>query len=235
MADAFDPQQLRKYTNALKRYPRLLAAEMRRALEISGQSWHRSMVKRTGQRAVAFPRKKLVNRLSRRSGMLTRSLRVEMGPNQGTQVSMALTSRGTAYAATQEFGATITPKKAKRLWIPLEANMTPTGRTRKSPRALMQKKHELAFIGNSKGGITVFWNKGQHWNLPASMRKLGVPMYYLAKKVTIPGPKSTGSRSRFGFFDTWNNRLAADKRRREFERAIYKSAMTAIKQSGGAA
>jgi len=234
---ANNAEELARLAAQFRKYPVVLAKHMHIALNRSGERWHSSMIKRvSGRAAHAFPRRKLLNRLSVRTGMLRRSLKVEMGPVHGTKVSMSLSSRGTSYAAAQEFGARIKPKTAKWLWIPLAANMTPTGRMRISPRSLMSRpKHELRFVVNSNGSTkTVLWNKGQGFNVPGSMRKPGKAMFFLTKNVTIPGPKSTGSKSRFGFFDTWTDKRAAKKRRVEFADALYYAAL-AVTKPGGAA
>lgn len=231
-------QALKKYEQGFRKFPRVLAREMRSALERSGQRWHRDMLKRFGGKAAIFPRRKLLNKLSTRTGKLRRSLRVEMGPKKGTEVSMTLASRGTPYGAAQELGAVIKPVNAKWLWIPLKGNVTPTGRTRKTPRLLMNQKENLYFHKvKGKQAMVVYqthkWYNGNRRSGSQERRGLRqmTAMFYLKKKVTIPGPETTGGKSRFGFFDTWNRPATARKRRQEFAQAVWVAGRTVVKKS----
>jgi len=231
-------KQMKRFERGFRKYPRVLAQEMRIGLERTGQAWHAAMVKRvSGRSAQAFPSRSPANKLNTRSGMLRRSLHVEMGPKKGTEVSMALTSRGTRYAAAQEFGAHITPKSAKWLWIPMEGNVTPTGRTRKPPRLLMNQKENLYFHKvKGKDAMVVYlthkWMGGKGRSGGTGDRrkqKKMVAMFYLKKRVTIPGPQSTGATSRFGFFDTWKK--DARRRREEFAEAVYRAGVEVARRS----
>lgn len=223
-------RQLNRHAAGFKKYPGVLAREMHTVLDRSGNDWLATMTKRVSGK-VALGRRSSSRKLGVRSGKLRNSLKQKMSPKGSLKVSMELASRGTSYAAAQEFGAVITPKNAKWLWIPLKDNLTPTGRTRKTPRMLMsQPKHTLRFVPNKRGTLTVLYeprSSQSGFNTPRKSRNFdkAKAMFFLTKKSVIPGPKTTGTKSRFGFFDTWNNKGAARKRRTEFVDAVYRAGL----------
>jgi len=196
---------------ARERAPVVLFRELHHALEVSGHAWHRAVGTRIRGKHTAFPGRSRKSHLSRRSGTLARSLSVKLGPSgKRNGVAMTLSSKGTSYAATQEFGGIIRPVSAKRLWIPMPPNLTPAGVPRKTPRALMRNRKRIWF-----GEKMVYSIKGRR-------RKDGsgeefVPMFALLKSVKIPGPR-VGTKSRFGFFDTWEKQK--DERTRRFQEAL---------------
>lgn len=227
------------FAKALQAYPAELAKNMHASLERAGQRWHRTMLKRFRGESPIFPERSTYDHLTSRGGRLRRSLGVQMSPRNSTRVWMTLSSRGTSYAASQEFGAVITPKNAKWLWIPMKANTTAAGKTRKTPRLLMQDKGNLIFRKMQGGNaMLVLWDKGKWSNRTSSSRSGGsvsnrssnlLAMFYLKKKVTIPGPSTTGAKSRLGFFDTWA--AGASDARKDFAASMHRAAIRALRQA----
>jgi hypothetical protein len=92
------------------------------------------------------------------------------------------------YGLAQEFGATIRPKNAKMLAIPLDAAMDPSGVARYSPADI----REESFIRRTKRGDSnqaiIFWKRGNN-------EDDAVPMFLLVRRVVIP--------PRWGLRDLW--------------------------------
>lgn len=66
---------------------------------------------------------------------------------------------GVVYGRIQELGGVITPKKAKRLWIPLKTNMTKAGVPRFLPRDVFEKgfvRGNFFFLKEGKRAIPMF-------------------------------------------------------------------------------
>lgn len=79
------------------------------------------------------------------------------------------------YAAAQEFGVTIVPKKAKHLWIPQYRN---SGKM--TPREFMRMKMQnpkMFFLSDEVAG---------RWDNPKSKTRRLIPLFFLVDKVTIP-------------------------------------------------
>lgn len=115
--------------------------------------------------------------LSVRSGALLRSIaksiqvrgKFSFGGEVTGQIGSPL-----IYASTQEFGATITPKRAKWLTVPLPAALDSRG-IMKLPKA---RDYPRTFVQRSrKGNLIIFQKRGK--------RKI-VPLFVLKKSVTIP-------------------------------------------------
>jgi len=112
--------------------------------------------------------------LSKRSGSLNASLNPNRIKITGTDDTIGVSFTLTGIAAVHEKGATITPKKAKYLTVPLPAALTGRGVPRK-PNARAWKN---TFVLKSKKGNLLIMQKRKRGEL--------VPLYVLKKKVTIP-------------------------------------------------
>lgn len=89
------------------------------------------------------------------------------------------------YAGLQEYGGTVRPVNSKYLWIPLDANKTPKGVARISPR------EAIAQGGFYRNGV--FFGKPQ---TKAQGRGIGphvVPLFALRKSVTVPARLGAGN------------------------------------------
>lgn len=115
--------------------------------------------------------------LSRRTGKLIESveasIRVTGKFTAGSEVRGQIGSP-LIYASTQEFGATIRPKRAQYLTVPLPAALDNRGvpilpRARDWPRTFVQRSR--------RGNLIIFQKRGAN--------KI-VPLYVLKKQVTIP-------------------------------------------------
>ncbi len=163
--------------------PRSVVRRFTKALKTDGKEWEGKMARRF---RAPLPLGRNKNRtLHNRTGSLRQSLksRVSDPTSVHARVTMSLRvfSAGVPYARIQEFGGTITPKRAKWLTIPLDANMTTTGVTKLSARRAI-----------SKGG---FFSTSKKGNLLIRDSE-GVPLFVLKKKVKIP-------KGRLGFFKMW--------------------------------
>lgn len=98
---------------------------------------------------------------------------------RGTASYAMLRSQGTPYAAIHEFGGTIRPKKAKHLWIPLNAMKTATGASRATPRELLSNPQSLGYDGT-------FTRKGIVFG---KQKKEIIPLFVLVDSVEIPARK----------------------------------------------
>lgn len=121
-------------------------------------------------RAGAFP-----GTLSRRSGTLYASLspeRIKVTGKGADDIAVSFTLTG--IAVVHENGATITPKRAKYLTIPLPAALNANG-TPKLPNARAWK--DTFIIKSKKGNLLIVQKSGRN----------GItPLYVLKKSVTIP-------------------------------------------------
>lgn len=119
--------------------------------------------------AGAFP-----GTLSKRSGALSASLNpshIKVG-NQSSQIEVAYTLSG--IAAVHEKGATITPKRAQYLTIPLPPALTSRG----VPKKQSARDWKNTFVLKSKKGNLLIVQKQGRGEL--------LPLYVLKKQVTIP-------------------------------------------------
>ena len=109
--------------------------------------------------------------LKRRTGHLAQGLNWVSVRREGSNFVMELESKA-PYAAIQEHGGVIKPKKAKYLTVPLPAALTPAGVLRKEAR-----EYPNAFIQRSRrGNLIIFDQRGN---------KI-VPLFVLKKEVKIP-------------------------------------------------
>jgi hypothetical protein len=85
--------------------------------------------------AINIAKREFTNYMRVRTGFLRRTLDYDY--NETTKGIRIYTQ--TVYGRAQEFGAEITPKKARRLWIPLPPNLTSAGVIRQAPRDVFDK------------------------------------------------------------------------------------------------
>jgi hypothetical protein len=110
------------------------------------------------------------------------------------------------YAWAEEYGATITPRKAKWLWIPTLENQTPTGQARITPTEAIQRG---GFVLN-RGGYGMFISKplaskgrsdprGYAGWMHGGSKRTGPALFTLAKRVVVKPRMGATSmfRSRF--------------------------------------
>jgi hypothetical protein len=86
-----------------------------------------------------------------------------------------------SYAWVQEYGATIRPKNAKWLWIPTEANQTPSGEARIKPTEAIERG---GFISFKRG--PVFFAKPLVKTRKSDLTHGLVALFVLKKEVIIP-------------------------------------------------
>lgn len=194
--------ELRK---AFQRAPEAISKRMRKGLVDSGNEFVRAV--QTERFTGYSPGRSEM--LKRRTGFLRRSVGQQVTGSTLSDLSLRVFTAGANYAALQEFGGTVKPKRSRFLTIPTKANLTAGGDAR-YPSA-------RDFI-NSHKGQTFFLRRGTSlllmWNKPsAAARKSGgvrgkdkpVAMFRLVRSVAIP--------PRFGFGSTWE-KLATSRRDR---------------------
>lgn len=109
-------------------------------------------------------------RLANRTGHLAGSIRHKVDVS-GSSVNGEFGSYANTYNATHEFGATITPKTARALWIPIGANRRNDGTPRVTPREAIASKA---------------YSTSGDWRTGAVMSKAGEPLFALRQSVRIP-------------------------------------------------
>lgn len=113
------------------------------------------------------------NSLSKRSGELIKSLKENARVTGGDLDSLQATFGATFYGRIQEFGGTITPKKAKYLTIPLPEALNSDG----TPKKASAREWQNTFIITSKkGNLLIVRRQGRGI----------VPLYVLKTSVYIP-------------------------------------------------
>jgi hypothetical protein len=120
--------------------------------------------------------------LNRVTGNLQRDWIVDS--TAGDEISVKVETQGVAnaYAGIQERGGVIRPVKSKFLWIPTEANRTPSGAPRISPTEAIQRG---GFINYKRG--PVFFAKPMTKSTKKTLVTHGlVALFVLKKQVTIP-------------------------------------------------
>lgn len=149
------------------RFKTRAAVEMNRF----GQSWIGTLV---SQRLSGRPG------VNRRTGNLARSFKSKVTDStllNAVVLDVQPEGPGAEYADLQEFGGTITPKRAKNLWIPIAGNLTPAGVARITPTEAI-----------NRGG---FYAKGIFFGKPlvgkGKATAKPVPLFVLKKSVTVPG------------------------------------------------
>ena len=115
-------------------------------------------------------------------------------------------SMGIPHALALERGAVIRPRTAKMLAIPGKDNLSPDGiRTHSSARDFIERHKKTVSFVRVKGSdrVLVVWRpRGENRK---KKKERGKIMFVLVKKVIIPGPDTTGTVSKLGFFDTWDS------------------------------
>lgn len=157
------------------------SAGVRQALERGGQFHTREMARNAADR----------------TGTLRRSFGHEV-VGQGLTSELRVFSRGTPYAAIQEFGGTIKPKNKRYLTIPLPDAKTPAGALKGGARLV--QRGERYFTAD---GDTTFVFRSKRGNLLVAARaKNGRRrlLYTLKPSVTL--------KARLGFTRTFQERTA---------------------------
>lgn len=112
-------------------------------------------------------------KLFRRSGKAMASIMDSVKVDGDSVATMEGHIGGTGYLATHEYGATIRPKVAQYLTIPLPAALNPDG----TPIEVKARDWQRTFVIKSKkGNLLIVQKKGKDI----------VPLYVLKKEVTIP-------------------------------------------------
>lgn len=219
----------------LNAYPDELAAAVGDELKRQGHKWRGRMLQRM-RAPLPPPGQRNPNRtLHTRTGRLRGSLRVETGGSDLSSLHMTLASRGVPYASSQEHGAVIVPVTRKWLTEPLRAAMTPAGVTRKSAARYFQEDPKNTFVlalSNRSGSADRLYIVRRRFKQKGGRKSQLEFLFRLRRRSVIPGPATTGEKSRFGFFDTWNN--ASRERAVGFSSAILRAARSARAKSGGA-
>jgi len=111
--------------------------------------------------------------LSKRSGKLLQSIVSSVNVRGTTFTTIQGFIGGSHIARVQEFGATITPKRAKFLTVPLPAALNENG----TPKKQKARDWKNTFVAKSKAGnLIIFQKRGT---------KI-IPLYLLKTSVTIP-------------------------------------------------
>jgi len=116
--------------------------------------------------AINIAKTTFTNYMRVRTGFLRRTLNYDYNPSTG---GIRIYSQA-VYGRAQEFGATILPRRARRLWVPLPANLTRAGVIRQTPRDVFEK----GFIAGD-----VFYLREKQKAIP----------YFKLKRVTKIRPK----------------------------------------------
>ncbi len=121
----------------------------------------------------AWPGGTTAQTLSRRTGGMVQSIIESVEVNGQTFDTIRGTIGGNLIARVQEFGATITPKNAKFLTVPLPAALDGNG----VPLKKRARDWPNTFVAKSKAGnLIIFQRRGAEI----------VPLYVLKTSVTIP-------------------------------------------------
>jgi hypothetical protein len=143
-----------------------IAREMRAFLEITATA----LAKRHGN---PWPGGTSARTLSRRSGRAIASIRDGVRVTGSRLGEIEGSIGGAFYLRTHEYGATITPKKAKWLTIPLPAALNPDG----TPIKQSARQWKNTFVKQTEhGNFLIYQQRGAQI----------VPLYALKKKVKIP-------------------------------------------------
>lgn len=172
-------------SEALKRMRERLDAQVGKYLRFVAEDWRANVSRRFGHGSITS-----------RSGRLAGSLSYRLGGSTIRDYELRMVSAGVPYAKTQEFGGVIRAKK-KFLTIPLASMKTAAGVARAGFREwLTQAKATGKVRWIPKGnGFLIAWG-------PKDGKSSDL-YWKLQPFVTLPGPITTGSPSRLGFFDTW--------------------------------
>lgn len=134
-------------------------------------------------------------RLQKRTGALAASIKSEVKGNSVGTLTLMLEAGGATggrwggsggYAALQEYGGVIKPKRAKSLLIPLPNALTPKGRVKKEARIVRRgKKYSTKGFGPTfiRNGVVFAQKQGSFQGVSGQARAL----YVLKKSVRVHG------------------------------------------------
>lgn len=163
-------QGFRVFARAIKKdwdgAAKVLSTELREFLDGVAQA----LVER---HSGAWPAGTTENTLSKRSGSLLNTIVQSVNVEGQTFQTIRGTIGGSRIAAVQEFGATIRPKNAKFLTVPLPAALNSDG----TPKKKSAREWQNTFVARSKAGnLIIFQRQGTQI----------VPLYVLKTSVKIP-------------------------------------------------
>lgn len=125
--------------------------------------------------------------LNRRTGNLANGWNSAVTDDStSAELRVWISGPGARYAQLQEMGGTVRPTHFKYLWIPLDANKTPAGVARMSPREAIQRG------GFIRGGV-FFGVSGSGKKRTAGFDL--TPLFALKKSVYVPA--SMGAKAHF--------------------------------------
>lgn len=193
------------FEKAVRAAPKLTRRSLAFRLEQIGDEFERRVDKRfTAKLSGPFQSNHTKGRLANRTGTL-RATMAHRVREDGKDLTLRATIGDAAtahYVFTQEFGATIKPKRAKALTIPMPDNLTAAGRVRfKSAR-----ETEGVFLLKTPKGAFLVRKKASGEGLDF--------LWVLKKRVTIP--------ARLGFRSTFEAKSMQAFARREIKEGINK-------------
>ncbi len=201
-----------KVARLLGRLPTALESELAAAMVEMGENHLSQMGSRMAQGRIGPA---IGGGLVRsRSGSLRRSFQREMRRSGSIGgLSTKLFSAGNPYANVQEFGGTITPRRAKYLTIPVHPSLfTATGVARYASARMYPGKTGVA--KTRKGDLWIVARKGKGKNAKTLW------LWKLVKSVTLKGG--------LGWFDTWRHdrNRRAERIRVAGQRAIARAKLS---------
>lgn len=215
---SFDIEGLRR---VLAKLPSAVDVEMRKAFRAHG-AFFEGYMKAKRFRGYAGPKNSGVL-LQNRSGLLRKSFShtVGGGLGQGQPLTLLVFSQGTKYARLQEYGGTITPKRARNLTIPLSDNLTGAGVARyPSARDLLSRYPKQVHFLTTKKGKTFIVSEGKPGRQRADPKSSDLQWLWILKKsVEVP--------PRLGFRDSWRSVAVTKDRVVRFNEAVKRAAARA--------
>jgi hypothetical protein len=203
--------------DAIKRAPREIFTELRRAFRDDAVEWDALMQRRTSGGGVR-----------RRTGRTAASIGWVVTGNVIDDLEMRAFSSGTQNARLLEFGGIVRPRRTKYLTIPVDDNIRPGSGTVRYPsaRALFAREPKNVFVLRLKsGGLYIVRRTKDDLQF----------LFKLVKKSVMPGPRGPYPAPRpggsyLGFFYEWRSR--ADQRASRHRRAVARALESATKQGG---
>lgn len=151
------------------------------------------------------------DKLQNRSGALRRSIDNEFATPASLRA--ATFSRGVPYAAIQETGGTVKPRRGKYLTVPMRGALTNAGVVRKAARPVRGSSgwETAGLVPGAADRRTFILDRGRGPRIyvRGSDGRL-LPLWTLKKQVRIEG--------RLGFMDAWDN--LEERRRRQFRQFL---------------
>lgn len=188
-----DPATKRRIKTLYKQTPKHINEEMRKSFIRAAARWKRALISRNSRGTSGGTQ--------RRTGTLVRGIRTRVTGRSIKSLRATMQLSGVPYAEAQEFGKRIKSNRPNGfLTIPMPAMLTPAGVTRESASSAISRE------GFVKDGGSLFFKKSSGGNLFLYRQKGNdvEPLFLLRKSIKIPGPKTDGSESKLGFFDTWD-------------------------------